>query len=368
MKKKELLWWLLCILLMLPAWANAACQFDSGSLFNTAKTLTMPVNATISVTPDLPINQTVYDQNIILANQGALSVQCDSAGAFYQSYGFLTPPTETSPGSKIYPTGLPGIGVKFGFQSGSYLYNFPGAGVVSGTCGSSTSTNCYWSNGYNAYSWLVLVKTDNTVTPGTINASTLPVLTYALGQSGNMVDVYRINMTGTITVTVPTCNITTGSKAMVVKMGKHTLSEFSGPGSHTGWVDASIHLEGCGGFSGYGTSTNATYNGTTVIAKNALRKNAFSIELSPRDGVAGGAMKLKPQALSAQGIGIQLSRSQSDAGVLNLSGTSYDYTGPLPDNGSTTVTVPLYARYLQTEASPLAGKADGMLEFTVTYK
>ena len=355
---------MLLSLLAFSEQANALCWFDPGKPLHATKTLTMPVNATISVTPGLAVWQKVYDQDIRLANQGALNIQCDVAGPYYYGYNLITTLSETSPGSKTWATSLTGIGIKIRVEAGT-MGATSLTQAASGTC--TNTWACGWSGGYYAVSWLEISKTGNTVEPGIINASTLPEIIYSFGQADSMVEIYRIRMTGTITVTVPTCNITPASKAMTVNMGAHKLSDFSGTGSHTGWVDASIYLDGCGQFNGYGTSTNATYDGSTVTAQNAFTSNKFSVTLTPLNGVAAGAMKLKDQSSGATGFGIQLSRSQSDAGIMNLTGATYNYTDPLSNNGSTTVTVPLYARYVQTAATATGGKADGMLEYTVSY-
>jgi len=354
---------MLLSLIVFSEQANAQCRFNTGYGFHSVKTLTMPVNASISVTSGLAVGQKIYDQNIILANQGAYFIQCDSAQPFYYGYMLDTTLSESPPGSKTWATNLTGIGIKIGASAGSMGTTLL-TQAVGGQC--SVSEGCGKSN-YDAYSWLEIFKTGNTVAPGTIDASTLPEIIYTFGQADSMVEMYRIRMTGTITVNVPTCNISTASKVMTVNMGAHKLSDFSGTGSHTGWVDASIYLDGCGQFNGYGTSTNATYNGSTVAAKNAFTSNKFSVTLTPLNGVAAGAMKLKDQISGATGFGIQLSRSQSDAGVMNLTGSTYKYTDPLSNNGSATVTVPLYARYIQTAATATGGKADGMLEYTVSY-
>ena len=351
-------------LLAFSGQANAQCWFTSDRPFNATKTLTMPVNASISVTSGLAVGQKVYDQNIILANQGAYFIQCDSAQPFYYGYILNTTLSETSPGSKTWATSLTGIGIKISAGAGAMGTTLL-TQAVGGSC--ANAWGCGMSY-YDAFSWLEIFKTGNTVAPGPIDASTLPEIIYTFGQADSMVEMYRIRMSGTITVTVPTCNITPASKAMTVNMGAHKLSDFSGTGSHTGWVDASIYLDGCGQFNGYGTRTNATFEGSTVIARNAFTSNTFSVTLTPLNGVAAGAMKLKDQISGATGFGIQLSRSQSDAGVMNLTGETYNYTDPLSNNGSTTVTVPLYARYIQTAATPTGGKADGMLEYTVSYK
>lgn len=359
---------LLVCLVTLSMGVKAACSFNTDTVGNIAakKSLTMPVNATISVTSDLSTGQKVFEQDIHLSGQGRLSLVCDSAGAFLRGYALSPALSTTVLDSITYPTGLPGIGIRF--KSGNSAEGvFPG--TLSGACG--FSRYCIWEGGYGAGSQFHLVKT-GTVSPGIIDMSTLPELVYTFGQSGSMIEVYRIKMSGTIKVTVPTCNIVTTSKTMTVNLGKHKLANFSGTGSVSGWVDASIHLEGCGQFYGTATSAWATFDGTNLNPGSALTPNQFSITLTPRDGVESvsgkGVMKIKQQQGGAVGFGIQLSRSQSDAGVMNLTGASYTYVDPLPNDGRTTVTVPLYARYIRTAATAYAGRADGTLEYTVSYK
>lgn len=356
-----------CLLIIVSVGAKASCSFKGGSDHITAmKELTMPVNATISVTPDLAVGQRVFAQDIILTGQGALYVECTSSAEFRRGFAFLTAPTSTVLDNVTYPTGVPGIGIRFKYYSMDSDGDFPG--TSSGGC--LVSRNCVWSGGYGARSWFHLIKT-GTVTPGTIKMSTMPVLVYTFGQSGSMLEVYRIKMSGTVKITVPTCNVSTASQAMTVKMGNHDRAAFSGTGSTSDWVDSSIKLDGCGRFYGNTTSAYATFDGTSSNATNALTQNNFTVTLTPRYGVVSvggkGVMKIKSGTGSATGFGIQLARSKSESGVMNLS-SSYAYTDPLPNTGATTITVPLYARYIQTQSTTTAGDAYGMLEFMVAYK
>ena len=119
--------------------------------------------------------------------------------------------------------------------------------------------------------------------------------------------------------------------------------------------------------SGYSAGTfdgNAITNSTT-------RSHFLSVMLSPRNGTASasdptnGIMKIDDNPSKATGVGIQLSTSESASGLVNLTNS---ITQNLSKDGSSTITIPLFARYIQTENSITAGIANGKLEYTITYQ
>ncbi|MBV8874235.1 MAG: type 1 fimbrial protein [Metakosakonia sp.] len=348
--------------------AIAACAFAPNEEFpaNSLKKMTVPLakNA-ISVPPGTAVGSVIYSQKInITSGADKLRVTCDITGAFQFIRDYKTLPlTETTPGSKIYKTGIAGIGIRFVNSANT---KFP---VTSPAIGCEVSKTCYITNNglWAASSWFDLVKTADTVGAGTIVASNLPTTLYSFGQSGSMVNIYEINLSGSVSINTPTCNITPVSQSMTVLMGSHHVSDFTGKGSGTEWKNASIQLSDCGWF--YGNSPAAavaTFDGTSNTVK-ALTNNAADITLTPLDGTitpAEGIMAIANNASAATGIGIQLSSTQSDSGKINLDSA---YTHTLPNDGSRTITIPLFARYIQTETSLSAGKAIGKLEYTISY-
>lgn len=77
-------------------------------------------------------------------------------------------------------------------------------------------------------------------------------------------------------------------------------------------------------------------------------------------------MKINDSPDMAYGIGIQLSSSASETNKINLANK---ITGKFSlTNTSTSVTVPLYARYIQTHSTVIAGKANGSLIYTISYR
>ncbi|QOV67341.1 fimbrial protein [Citrobacter sp. BDA59-3] len=342
----------------------AACSLSQGTRDDpyilSTRILTMPINRTISVPSDVQPGQEIYRQYINLKNMGIAYVTCDSTAQFYGGYEYAnTPLPFYNASQKIYETGVSGIGIKF-TSSADFPYTVAICGVV---------RSCAYNSGWSAYSYFSLIKTANVVVPDVIQGIKLPTVVYSFGQIDSMAQVYKITLSGNITITVPTCNITPASQSMTVNMGKYDIAAFTGKDATTPWKNASIQLTNCGQFYGnsQGGNTMATFDGSAVTYYN-LNNNFLSITLTPLNGIedaAKGIMKIKDQPLKATGVGIQLSTSESTSGLVNLASP---VTQTLPKDGTQSITVPLYARYIQTEDSVKAGKADGRLEYVITYQ
>lgn len=364
------LWLLLAALyIIFPPSSWASCAFSQDADTNSAlKSYTIPLSGSISVPADIPVGREIYRLKVSMANQGKVKVNCTSAGQFYTAYSYLTMPSPVSThSSTVYETGVPGIGVKF--TRGNNIADFPST-VASTNC--SSAQNCVYSDGFAAESRFILVKTASTVTPDTVLASNLPTVLYSFGQNGNMVNIYKISLTGSLQITTPTCNIASASQSMTINMGKHLNTTFTGKGSATDWKNASIQLINCGQFFGNTKPgyTSGTLDGDSYTPVAPLN-NFLTVTLTPRNGTASttdaanGIMKIDDHPLKATGIGIQLSTSESTSGLVNLASP---VTQTLPKDGTQSITVPLYARYIQTENSIQAGKANGRLEYVITYQ
>lgn len=262
---------------------------------------------------------------------------------------------------KVYETGVSGIGIQFSTENNV----FPVA-LLNNNC--LNTTDCRYRYGWNAQSSFSLVKTASAVSGGIIYGNKLPTARYSLGQEGNLVKIYQISISGSINITVPTCDISLASKNMIVQMGTHYRRDFTGIGSGTAWNDASIRLINCTQFFGNSSdgSSGATFNGTSSIY--SLSPNRAEIRLSPLNGIEdgiNGIMKINDHSQKATGIGIQLSTTTSTSGKIDLNNA---VLYPLPQDGSADVTLPLYARYIQTESLVKGGVANGRLEYTITYQ
>lgn len=349
------------------SWASCAFKNEPGYI-TSMKSLTMPINRIISVPPDVPVGNEIYRLRIALTDQGVTYVACTSPGQFYTGFKYATTPLlPTAYSDTVYETGVPGIGVKF--VRNNDAADFP---TTLASAGCPASINCTFTSGWSADSRIVFIKTASTVMGGVIDASQLPTALYSFGQTSSMLDVYKITLTGSLQINTPTCDISTVSQAMTVNMGNYHIPAFSGKGSATGWKNASIQLANCGQF--YGNVTGGyigeTFNGTTT-STSATRNNFLSVTLYPQNGTrsttdaANGIMKIDDETSGATGVGIQLSSSESTSGLIDL---TTGITQLLPKDGTRNITVPLYARYIQTENSVTAGKANGRLEYVITYQ
>ncbi|GJL33838.1 hypothetical protein TUM17576_06580 [Enterobacter hormaechei] len=151
-------------------------------------------------------------------------------------------------------------------------------------------------------------------------------------------------------------------------MGTHDVTAFSGIGTGTPWKDASIMLVNCTRFYGSTSSSVASFNGSKNTPTGVLANNEWAVTLTPYSNIIDstlGIMDIDDDPMRATGIGIQLSASSSTSGVVDLSRAAM---GPMPNDGSPNITIPLFARYVQTQNKVYAGKANGKLVYTVTYQ
>lgn len=340
----------------------SSCYFYGVDNMYTTKAFTVPISLTLSVPPGIEKGQSIYKQNINLQNIRELFIKCDNPANYFYNYDYANTPLSVSAWSnKIYETGVPGIGIMFSTQN----KDFPTL-QLNNDC--LNTTDCHYRYGWNAQSSFSLVKTADVVSAGIIYGNKLPTARYSLGQEGNLVDIYQISISGNINITVPTCDISLSSKNMIVRMGTHYRGDFSGVGSGTGWNDASIRLINCTQFFGNSSdgSSSATFNGTS--STYSLSPNRAEVRLNPLSGIEdglNGIMKINDHPQKAKGIGIQLSTTTSENGKIDLNNA---VLYALPQDGSSDVTLPLYARYIQTESQVKGGVANGRLEYTITYQ
>lgn len=339
----------------------AICFFYGMENMYAVQSFNIPLSVTLSVPPGIVTGQTIYQQTINPQNIKELWIKCTTKGQFKFAYNYQTAPLPLTSLTHVYETGVPGIGIKFSTAGHDFPFE-----INNTDC--SNTVDCHYPYGWNAISSFSLVKTADNVSAGTIYGSRLPSVFYQLGQSGDMIDIYQFSISGAINITVPTCDISPASTNMYVQMGTTNSSSFYGPGTGAGWHDASILLINCTHFFGNssGGSSGATFNGTSTTY--SISPNRAEVTLTPLNGIidaANGVMKIDDHPQKASGVGIQLSTTRSTSGKV-------DFSSPvlyaLPQDGASTVTLPLYARYVQTESSVAEGIANGRLEYTITYQ
>ncbi|HAT2828741.1 TPA: hypothetical protein I8370_001740 [Klebsiella oxytoca] len=228
---------------------------------------------------------------------------------------------------------------------------------------------------------------------GVINGSSLPSGRFYVTESptgefdNTAVEVFTFSFSGSLTVHTPTCNAVNKD----VFLGDYTPNDFSGPDTGTAWVDAGFTVVCDSSFyGGYYSMSNITRNDEQSTWQNNIYSqgrydNAASISISPvygwnEDddnyiymGKSRGVMHIASSVgRSASGISIQLSDTPEDRfvnfndpeGADRMLVTATDNITP----GMNSFTIPLFARYLQTQPIIKPGEANGRVIYTLNYK
>ncbi|MDU7134947.1 fimbrial protein [Phytobacter diazotrophicus] len=371
--------WILLLLLHTALWlftveVTASCDFSPTASLPQSQTIktTIPLSGLnrLSVPPGTPVGQIIYRQTTTISQGGnatGVSIRCTSPGAVQHGYEYANHPWPVSGYSNtVYQTNLAGIGVRYTHntiplptytsESSCYPMATPGCGF----------------KGLATYVYIELIKTAEPLAIGVLRGSELPVLRRSYGQAGSMVSVYEYSLGGELIINAPTCDIHPTSGSMTVLMGEHLVSKFTGVGSGTSWINAGITLNcpetfyGNSGADGT-TTTAAIYTGSSTVDQS-LRSNIWQLDLTPVDGVidaTSGIIAIADAQIKAEGIGIQLSRTSNVNGKINLNAR---IVGTIPSTGVSQITIPLFARYIQTESNVKSGKANGKLIYTISYK
>ncbi|MGG7094473.1 fimbrial protein [Shewanella indica] len=323
----------------------------------------------LTVGPDTP-NGTVIFRQVFFLGQ-TLSVHCNSSNSQYQaykSYNYTLRPLPDSqwhggpyPQATIYQTGVPGIGVMISAESRPLSIDIKTKYI--------TPANRARDHNFNLGGMVLLfIKTGN-VQPGTILGSNLPSSNIRFKAPGANVLLARLKITGSINIVSQTCRVSN----VTVPMGQHKIGDkLTGVGKTTEWVDASIRLTNCPRF--YGTlkdGNNTYYNYTTEeTGVGTFTRNTLGASISPNTSIVDsskGIMSIKSTTNSAKGVAIQLAEfSYGNFNFYIKFGNLINYD--LYNNNNTTATIPLRARYIQTESKVTPGRADATATFTLTYK
>ncbi|WP_058914241.1 fimbrial protein [Entomohabitans teleogrylli] len=251
--------------------------------------------------------------------------------------------------SPVYKTNIDGLGVYFDMVQSN--------GMAIGSTISSGSVSHLPNTGMH------LVKLTNTTIGGVLDASTFPVLSFYATESSSgafnssAVQLTKAAASGVITYMVPSCSA--GDKD--VWLGEHAASSFTGS-STTDWVDAGLVLTCDMAFGNtYSSQTESYITGNLTSTTRA--DNLYSVSLDAVNGFIDstrGIMALDNGG--ATGIGIQISRTQSEQSWSSLSWIAENQAG------ANTIKIPLYARYIQTNSTVTSGQANSKLIYTVQYK
>lgn len=343
--------------------AMANCNYSStpGSLVATQPLL----GGNLTVGRDVPLGAEIYRQTFTSAVN--YTIAC-SAGIYNIETRRSLPVTPlalsswagTPYGGHVYQTGVPGIGVAIWF-AGTPL---PSSSNVA-NCGGGTSGCNLNITGALSFD-MSFIKIGN-VSPGTIQGSSLPTMTQSRVSSNNLA-VQRVNFSGSINIVSRTCS----TPDVNVPMGSHMLSEFSGPNTFTQWKDFSIALNNCPAFNGYYQASGPRWaSDGTVSNLDSRKNNVLQVRLDPTRtplNASLGILSLNPSAPgddpAATGVGVQV--ADSHATPMPLSTLRASGITTRAEEGAS-YSIPLKARYLQTESSITAGPANATATFTINY-
>lgn len=360
----------------LPSVQAVTCEFTKVY----TESVTNPVIGSGMATAgeDAPVGKILYRQEIFRNDTLDTKYVCNVTAQDVPSGGTMHAYTRTevisSPsgaattvnGKDVFPTNVPGIGVIF-YISGptQNISHFPNlwevtyplaAGEIGQNMGQLTRVTTEF------------IKT-GPIPPGVqqISGASLPTFQVTSGSNSPfpVSNVFvRLNFSGNTIIHTKTCHLTTSE--IDVNLGSHWLTSFSGPGSVTPWKNFDIVLQDCPPFYGYNQVTSI--ESLNLIYENN-EKNTVKVDFRSSNGVVQGnplLAKINNGPNAAEGVGIEMSQ-RDVAESIPLDGSGSLSLLNLSQESNSTYTIPLKARYVQTETTVKPGLANGSVVFTITY-
>lgn len=304
------------------AWA--ACKAVSG-LGTTVFNLDM---GTIVIPPDTAVGQRIApEKRFSRVASDTLIGTCSSQGHIFRE---MTQGAPVAGLDGVYSTNVKGIGVRLTFKAEGDPFFFPKTFTYSG------NRNVYMYA--SSYYLVELIKTEAVTGSGPLTSgevgrsrfdSSTPYASIFIPANG-------------VTVVTPSCTVDTGSRNILVQLGKVPTKSFSGVGSTAGARPFNIKLNCSAGVE----AANTVFLRMDATADPSGQQGVLQV-------TQGGGM--------ATGVGIQ---------VLDGSSTGVRFgedalVGPSKDGS---YVVPFTARYFQTAPTITAGPANGMATFSLNYK
>lgn len=365
--------WIVCGLLLLNSGVVSAgsCKFDSSNpTGNLGLIATMPLSGgNLTVGRDVPVGAEVYRQTYSPSSE--LLVTCNGITTDVTERNYFSrlplPSANWNSGpyaGKVYQSGVPGIGVAIwrGASVLPYDWNW-------GNCTGWTVTCTIRLYPFSNSMTVSLIKT-GPVSAGTVNGANFPSIARDL-ISDTTLQAIRVNFVGSINIVSRTCS----TPDVSVPMGTHIVNEFSGKNTFTPWIDFNIALNNCPAFNGYYQADGPIWTGSgsqgTVDNLNSRKNNTLQVRLDPTLAAINpsqGILALNPSAQgnapAATGVGLQV--ADSNGGPLSLAILHASGITPRAQEGAS-YSIPLKARYIQTEDHVTAGPANATATFTIDY-
>lgn len=311
----------------------AGCSIVSGS--GTDREVAI---GTISVPPGATVGTLL--KTVTVPDTAYTKINCTNTGGYLRfQYGDGTGRTTiTGPGipAGVVSSGVEGIGVKVNSNHyGGWYARLPDAMGLWNTSPWMTVT---WPGVWGVK--IEFYKTGD-ITPGEFSFPKNFVEVWASGSATNTSDgvLYNtLNISDTPELKVPGCV----TPSLTVPLGKHAKSGFSGIGSTSASTPFTFAINNC----------DAGLNAVKYTFKPAT---GITLEDS---GLATQHLTVKSGPGTASGIGVQ---------VLYNNDTLVPFNTAISTTTSSH-TIPMKARYIQTASAISAGEANSALEFTMTYQ
>ncbi|WP_329892196.1 fimbrial protein [Stenotrophomonas sp. SMYL11] len=323
---------------LLAQQASAACRISSS--WFTAQDVTMDMGQ-IVILPSTPVGGVIKEISESITQRDRVA-SCDWSGG--RSIGEYVNAAQKRPVpgfADTYETDVPGVGIKLFRDSGSIQVYYPHQLSFGG--GSSVTL-------IGGRFRIQLIKTAAQTGSGVI-APNGRFTTYYFDGDGARKPVLTSTFRGSgTTVVSPTCEVQAGSRNIAVDFGSVPNTTFTGVGSKAVDRDFEIRLN-CQG------SNVAQYQSKIGIRLDADQDSSNM----------PGVLKLSAATNSATRIGIQMVQRDGSTEREVRFGQTVNVGTTTP--GTSTMTLPLRARYVQTQAGTVgAGVANGQATFTIQYE
>jgi major type 1 subunit fimbrin (pilin) len=323
---------LLCLIVLagllgLGREAHASCSFTAGNTL----TSTIALPAQITVPRNVSRGTVLWDSGWVQGGSGTASILCNAW--FYLKFQWNIPglqPVSGMPNVYSLPD-LPGVGIQ-----ASWFWGSSGSPGVWAWIGQPDQWTANTTQAYILRSFLSL----QLVAIGPIRSGTQTFPSPTINVWYDNLNVAQLLLTQT---SIRTLALSCVTPDVIVPMGKHMTSELSGPNTYTSAVDVPIRLNECP--PGMDSIKYQIDPVTTVID-------------------SGNSVVALDGTSTATGVGVQL--LNSDATAAFPLGTPATFSGYNTSTGGY-YTIPLKARYYQTDATVGAGKANTLMTFTMTY-
>lgn len=340
---------LLCTLL-LSLQVMAACTT------NTPYTATVTLQGgTFSAGEDMPTGSIIRIQQV----NGYRSSYTGCVGGPWMTYtatGGTLYPGQTY----IYQTGVSGLGVRF---KNTY------SGIYHGTTGRGGP----WVGDIQAVRLTFTAEfvKMGPISAGQVNTLLFPTLSVLANDATTVVGLPVATYSfsgGNFTVTTPTCTTPNYSYSL----GTTSAAGFSS----SAWVDTPVTLTNCPVFSG--NNSNNSYSNYTITNLNgggsaanvgSLAPNILRMKLTPNTtaiDATNGIVSLDANA-SAQGVAVQLGNKQSGTWVVQNLNNAISLS-TTPGASAASLTFPLGARMVKTNAPVVGGFVSTSLTYTISYQ